>query len=111
MDLDPATNTPARCTIRLRAECEPIEAHRPETPASASGRRGTPMPQTRPMSELSNELAPAIEQLLERHLASTKEWFPHRLVPWSRGRDFAEDEADDAWRPEPGTCSDAARVA
>jgi acyl-[acyl-carrier-protein] desaturase len=69
------------------------------------------MPQTRPMSELSNELAPAVEQLLERHLASTKEWFPHRLVPWSRGRDFAEDEADDAWSPEPGTCSDAARVA
>ncbi len=62
----------------------------------------------RPMSDLSSDLEPVVEQLLERHLATTKEWFPHRLVPWSRGRDFAEDEA---WSPEPGSCSDAARVA
>ncbi len=27
-------------------------------------------------------------RLLERHLATTKEWFPHELVPYSRGRDF-----------------------
>jgi acyl-[acyl-carrier-protein] desaturase len=67
------------------------------------------MPQTRPMSELSSELAPVVEQLLERHLASTKEWFPHRLVPWSRGRDFAD--TDDGWSPEPGSCSETARVA
>lgn len=34
------------------------------------------------------ELEPAVAQLLDRHLSSTKEWFPHELVPWSRGRDF-----------------------
>ena len=34
------------------------------------------------------ELRPVAEQLLERHLAATKEWHPHSFVPWSRGRDF-----------------------
>jgi acyl-[acyl-carrier-protein] desaturase len=63
----------------------------------------------RPMSELSSDLTPVVERLLERHLATAKEWFPHRLVPWSRGRDFTDDDAQ--WRPEPGSCSEAARVA
>jgi acyl-[acyl-carrier-protein] desaturase len=35
-------------------------------------------------------------RLLERHLSSAKEWFPHELVPWSRGRDFVPGEA---WDP------------
>jgi acyl-[acyl-carrier-protein] desaturase len=28
------------------------------------------------------------EALYERHLSMAKEWFPHELVPWGRGRDF-----------------------
>ncbi len=44
-----------------------------------------------------SELEPTAEKLLERHLASTKEWHPHTLVPYSRGRDF---EADYEWSPE-----------
>src|SRR4051812_41523796 len=31
------------------------------------------------------ELAPEVARLMDRHLASTKEWFPHELVPWERG--------------------------
>ncbi|MDQ1509387.1 MAG: acyl-[acyl-carrier-protein] desaturase, partial [Actinomycetota bacterium] len=42
------------------------------------------------------ELEPTVEQSLERHLAGAKEWFPHQLVPWSRGRDFVPGEA---WDP------------
>ena len=34
--------------------------------------------------------------LVDRHLANTKEWFPHRLVPWSRGEDI---DADYEWDP------------
>ena len=34
------------------------------------------------------ELTPVAEALLERHLAQAKEWFPHEIVPWTRGRDF-----------------------
>jgi acyl-[acyl-carrier protein] desaturase len=34
------------------------------------------------------ELEPTAAQLLDRHLAQAKEWFPHELVPYSQGRDF-----------------------
>ena len=46
---------------------------------------------------LLHELTPTVAELLDRHLASSKEWFPHELVPYSRGRD-AEPGRD--WRPE-----------
>jgi acyl-[acyl-carrier-protein] desaturase len=39
---------------------------------------------------LLTELEPTATRLLERHLASAKEWFPHELVPWSEGQDFEE---------------------
>jgi acyl-[acyl-carrier-protein] desaturase len=41
------------------------------------------------------ELEPTGARLLERHLATVKEWFPHELVPWGRGRDFVEGEPFD----------------
>jgi acyl-[acyl-carrier-protein] desaturase len=66
------------------------------------------MAQSRPMSALAGDLVPDVERLLERHLATTKDWYPHRLVPWSRGRDFDD---DDVWVAEPGSCSDTARIA
>ena len=37
--------------------------------------------------EILHELEPTVESLLERHLATAKEWFPHEYVPWGRGRD------------------------
>ena len=36
--------------------------------------------------------------LLEAHLARSKEWFPHQLVPWELGRRFTDD--DDGRVPE-----------
>lgn len=42
--------------------------------------------------ELLSELRPVAAELLARHLDTAKEWFPHELVPWSRGRDFVEGE-------------------
>jgi acyl-[acyl-carrier-protein] desaturase len=53
-------------------------------------------------------LTPTVEQLLERHLAAAKEWFPHELVPWGRGRDFVPDEA---WDPAEFELPDAVRSA
>jgi acyl-[acyl-carrier-protein] desaturase len=38
--------------------------------------------------EILSELTPVVEQLLERHLETTKEWFPHEHIPHSRGRDI-----------------------
>lgn len=42
-----------------------------------------------------SELEPVVGQLLERHLSQSKEWFPHELVPWSRGEDFEPGETWD----------------
>ena len=33
---------------------------------------------------LLRELEPTVETLLGRHLTTTKEWFPHEVVPYSR---------------------------
>ncbi len=54
------------------------------------------------------DLEPEAERLLERHLASVKEWHPHTLVPYSRGRDF---EPDYEWSPEESDLSPEARSA
>ena len=48
-------------------------------------------------ASLIAELEPTVEQSLERHLAAAREWFPHEIVPWSRGRDFVPGEA---WDPD-----------
>jgi acyl-[acyl-carrier-protein] desaturase len=43
------------------------------------------------------ELEPVAGQLYDRHDKTAKEWFPHALVPWSRGRDF---EPGVDWEPD-----------
>ena len=56
--------------------------------------------------DVLRELAPTARTLLERHLANAKEWFPHELVPWSRGRDF---EPGDQWTAEEAPMDEAVR--
>ncbi len=38
--------------------------------------------------DIFTELTPKVGELIDRHLTMSKEWFPHEMVPWSRGRDF-----------------------
>jgi acyl-[acyl-carrier-protein] desaturase len=38
-------------------------------------------------------------RLLDRHLAHSKEWFPHELVPWELGRRFIPGEPPDVYGP------------
>lgn len=57
-------------------------------------------------TRLLDELEPTAAQLLDRHLASSKEWFPHELVPWSRARDF---EPGWTWDAEDAPVPDAVR--
>lgn len=52
------------------------------------------------------ELGSTVETLIERHAAAAKEWFPHEMVPWSRGRDFA---AGVEWDPQEYPLPDAVR--
>ncbi len=39
-------------------------------------------------SALLQEIEPVAGDLLNRHLGVAKEWFPHEMVPYSRGKDF-----------------------
>jgi acyl-[acyl-carrier-protein] desaturase len=59
-------------------------------------------------ADLLHELAPVAEELLERHLGSAKEWFPHEMVPWSDGRDF---EPGESWDPDAAPMEPALRSA
>ena len=59
-------------------------------------------------SVLLRELRPAVEHLLDRHLGSAREWFPHEFVPWSRGRDFQPGEE---WDPDEYPLPDEVRSA
>ncbi len=50
--------------------------------------------------EVSPSLSACAGTLLDRHLSMCKEWFPHELVPWSRGRTFEPGApADETWLP------------
>jgi len=57
---------------------------------------------------LLEALAEKGEQLLQRHLCTAKEWFPHQLVPWSRSRDYGEDHE---WSPDEAGVPAAVRSA
>jgi acyl-[acyl-carrier-protein] desaturase len=42
------------------------------------------------------DLEPVVGKLLDRHLTSAKEWFPHELVPWDRASQIRPGQA---WDP------------
>lgn len=58
--------------------------------------------------QLLKELEPTAERLLERHLSASKEWFPHKMVPWSRGEDF---KPDWEWDPSEAVLDEPTRSA
>lgn len=60
------------------------------------------------MSDLLLDLTSDVERLVDRHFASSREWFPHELVPWGRGRDFTP---GDAWTAPDEATSEAVRSA
>jgi acyl-[acyl-carrier-protein] desaturase len=64
------------------------------------------LPPQNDYSAFLDELEPVAGELLNRHLQQAKEWFPHELVPWSRGRDF---EPGWEWSPEETTLPDDVR--
>ncbi len=57
---------------------------------------------------LKTELESTAGDLLERHLGTAREWFPHQLVPWDRGRAFT---ANESWEPDDAAVDPAARSA
>ncbi len=59
-----------------------------------------------PTETLLNDLVPVVEKLVDRHLAASKEWFPHALVPWELG---PEVEPERAWTDADSPLSPAVR--
>ncbi|MEV6957426.1 hypothetical protein [Streptomyces sp. NPDC051183] len=55
------------------------------------------------------ELEPVVARLLERHLGTAREWFPHQYIPWSRGADFEGPLGGSAWRSDQSKLSTAVR--
>jgi acyl-[acyl-carrier-protein] desaturase len=63
-------------------------------------------PATAP-NDILRELEPVVGGLLERHLSTAQEWFPHEYVPWERGRSFT----DQPWELDDSRLSGVARTA
>ena len=59
--------------------------------------------------EMESEIQPVLVRLLERHIATAPEWFPHEYVPWGRGRDFVSHE--EWWDPATDQVDSAVRSA
>jgi acyl-[acyl-carrier-protein] desaturase len=57
---------------------------------------------------MSDTVERAARQLLERHFSMCREWFPHEMVPWGRGRD-----PEPGWdgRPDPASVPTGVRSA
>ena len=58
--------------------------------------------------DLVDVLTPQVEQLFERHLAATKSWMPHEMIPWERA---VESDPRGAWDPERAPLSAGVRSA
>jgi acyl-[acyl-carrier-protein] desaturase len=63
----------------------------------------------RPLSngEILDELEPIVAEGLNRHLASSGEWFPHEFVPYEEGRNYLAEP----WRPSDSRLPDIAQTA
>jgi acyl-[acyl-carrier-protein] desaturase len=70
----------------------------------------TPTRRTLTQSELLHELEPVVEQNLNRHLATAKEWFPHEYVPWSDGENFDGPLGGTPWEPGQSRLDETART-
>lgn len=61
-------------------------------------------------SQLLSELAPVVQENLERHIAAADGWQPHDFVPWDSGRNFAFMGGED-WSPEQSQITDVEALA
>ncbi|KOV57969.1 acyl-ACP desaturase [Streptomyces sp. MMG1121] len=69
------------------------------------------MPHAQEHVDLLSELEPAVARQVDRHIATSREWFPHQYIPWSSAQDFDGPLDGEPWRPEqsplPPTVRDA----
>ncbi|MGA0185757.1 MAG: acyl-ACP desaturase [Ilumatobacteraceae bacterium] len=56
------------------------------------------------VAQILAEIEPVAGRLLERHMGGAKEWFPHEMVPYDRGKNF---ESGAQWVPTDSDFGDA----
>ncbi|NBT27796.1 MAG: hypothetical protein EBT09_14925, partial [Actinobacteria bacterium] len=56
------------------------------------------------VAQILAEIEPVAGRLLERHMGVAKEWFPHEMVPYDRGKNF---ESGAQWSPGDADFGDA----
>ena len=59
------------------------------------------------VEDVLRELEPVVAGVLERHLSTAQEWFPHEYVPWEQGSSFE----NNPWDPSQSRLSDIAQTA
>ena len=59
------------------------------------------------VTDVLRELEPVVAGVLDRHLSTAQEWFPHEYVPWDKGSSFD----DNPWEPEQSALSGIAQTA
>ena len=57
--------------------------------------------------QILDELEPTVAEGLERHIASSGEWFPHEFVPYEEGRNYVQEP----WKPSDSRLPDIAQTA
>jgi acyl-[acyl-carrier-protein] desaturase len=60
-----------------------------------------------PVDAILHELMPSVAKGLDRHVATTNEWFPHDFVPYEEGRNFVKEP----WQPSDSRLPDLAQTA
>ena len=57
--------------------------------------------------ELLDAVTPVVRKLIDEHKGRREHWYAHELVPWERGRSFA----DEPWEESQCTINERARTA
>ncbi|MGN3959866.1 acyl-ACP desaturase [Streptomyces sp. WAC8370] len=60
---------------------------------------------------LLTELEPVVARALDAHFRGADDWYPHRYVPWTLGRDYDGVLGGEPWAPEQGVMESAVRDA
>ncbi|MFG2192936.1 acyl-ACP desaturase [Streptomyces sp. NPDC048639] len=61
-------------------------------------------------ARLLADLEPVVARALDAHLHSATDWYPHRYIPWSQGRDFEGVLGGEPWEPGQQRLAPAVRV-
>ncbi|WP_019065098.1 acyl-ACP desaturase [Streptomyces prunicolor] len=69
-----------------------------------------PIDMSRQDAHLLIALEPVVSRALDSHLNSATDWYPHRYIPWSEGKDYDGVLGGEPWDPTQARLDPAVRV-